>query len=337
MKLSKTTKVLSLSVLFLFASALILVSPFDASAKTYKWKLASVFPADWQVSKFIDEFTTNVDKRTGGKVKITQFPGEQLGGYEELFTVMKAGGLAMLWGVPDPGHDRRLNILYMPYVVTNQQQANKFFSPGGFIWETVDDILNEQNVKVVSFTDLGFYEVVNNKRPIRTPADGKGIKIRIMRYKSQELLYNAFGLSGIPMDFGDAVTALQSGVIDGEGCNGAMVHALYLKGLFKYVTPFYAFYESATLMMNLNLFKDLPAEYRKIVEEEGVNLSNKQKAWLATAEDGFRKQMEKEGAQVERLTPEELKVFEKLGRGTWPQLQELIGKDLMDKLKAAAE
>jgi C4-dicarboxylate-binding protein DctP len=225
----------------------------------------------------------------------------------------------------------------MPYVVTNQEQANKFFSPGGFMWETIDSILNEQNVKVIAFTDLGFYEVVNNKRPIRQPADCKGIKIRIMRYKSQEVLYNAFGISGIPMDFGDAVTALQSGVIDGEGCNGAMVHALYLKGLFKYVTPLYHFYESATLMMNLKMFEDLPPEYRKVIEEEGVNLSNKQKAWLATAEADFHKQMEKEGARVETLTPEELKVFEELGRGTWPQLEELIGKDLMVQLKAAAE
>ena len=72
MKLSKKTNSLSFSILFIFVSALILVSPFDATAKNYKWKLASVFPADWQVSKFIDEFCANVGERTGGKIKITQ-------------------------------------------------------------------------------------------------------------------------------------------------------------------------------------------------------------------------------------------------------------------------
>lgn len=336
MKSSGAIKLLILS-LSLLAMVLAGGSPNSAEAKTYKWKLATEVPPDWELNTFINEFCANVEKRTDGNVKIAHYNAGQLGGHEELYTVMKQGGIAMVLGPPDPGYDPRLNFLFMPYVVTNMDQVEKLYSPDGFAWKTMDEILSEQGVKVVTMLDLGFFEVVNNKRPVRKPEDGQGIKIRVMRYKGQEVFYSALGFAPIPMDMGESITALQTGVIDGEGCNGSFLHALYLKGLFKFNTPLHAFYESAAMLVNKQMFTKLPEAYQKIITEEGVKLMKRQRQWLLDNAEGLLQMMEKDGVKVERLTPEELNVFIKIGRDTWPQMEELIGKDLMDRLIKAVQ
>ena len=336
MKSGATPKlfILSLSLLTLI---LVGFSPTNAPAKTYKWKLSTEVPPDFELNKYINEFCANIEKRTKGDVKIKHYNAGQLGGYEELFTVLKSGGVEMLLGPPDPGYDARLNFLFLPYIVTDMDQVKQQYSPDGVVWKTLDEILSEQNTKVVSLLDFGFFEVANNKRPVRKPEDCKGIKLRIMRYKGLELFYTALGASPIYMNLGEAITGLQTGVIDGDGSNGVFLHAMFMKSLFKYATPHRAFYESAPILVNNDKFEELPENYQKILLEEGVNLMNRQRQWMLDNEERLIGIMEEAEVRIERLTPAEIDAFIKAGRATWKEMESIIGKDLMDRIVKAVQ
>jgi len=123
-----------------------------------------------------------VEKNSGGKMKIEVFPDAQLGGERDLaegtrlgtvdMAVAAAGSVLPLW-VPE------FQIVEMPFLFRDRAHAYKVLD--GVLGDELKGLADKKSMKVLGFWEVGFRNMTNNKKPIQEPADMQGLKIRVQQ------------------------------------------------------------------------------------------------------------------------------------------------------------
>jgi len=137
--------------------------------------------------------------------------------------------------------------------------------PVGDWWRGL--LLERTGVRSLGFLDYGFRHVYNKRRPVETPADLDGLKLRVLQNATYLEAYSALGVQATPMNYGEVYSALQQGVIDGGEANaiGFVSSRLYE------VAKFYSFtsitYNPITLLVNEPFYQSLPADIQAAIDE----------------------------------------------------------------------
>src|SRR5437667_5884722 len=146
----------------------------------------------------------------------------------------------------------------------------------GEIGRNLDEIFQKKyKVKVVFFYDYGFRHFWNNKHPITTPADLKGLKMRVQQGRVFADTVNGLGANAVPMPFGEVIPAVQQGVIDGADLPIVNINALKIYEISKYVSMTYHNYGPTLLVMNLDVWKSLPPDQQKLIMDVGMEAQKK--------------------------------------------------------------
>ena len=165
------------------------------------------------------QFAEEVNEKTDGRVQIKIFPNGQLGSENENLEQLQAGVIAMT-KVSAPGlatYNEAYNAFGLPYIfndtedfyhVMDSQQMQDFFLSTG-----------DDGFVTLTYYTSGARSFYTKDRAIRTPADLKGLKIRVQDMKSQTDMLNALGGIPVAMAYGDVYTSLQTGIIDGTENN----------------------------------------------------------------------------------------------------------------------
>ena len=167
----------------------------------------------------MQEFADKVQERTGGRIQIKIFPNGQLGSENEAMEQLMAGVISMT-KVASPGlatYNESYHAFGLPYIfddtedfyhVMDSQQMQDFFlssADDGFV--------------TVTYYTSGARSFYTKNKAIRTPADLRGLKIRVQDMKSQTDMLKALGGTPVAMSYGDVYTSLQTGIIDGTENN----------------------------------------------------------------------------------------------------------------------
>lgn len=212
------------------------------------------------------KFKELVEARTNGEIKIQVFPNKQLGGKEtDLIGMVQMGviGLATITCGPITTYDPLYGILDMPFLFTGKEQAYKVLD--GPIGAEFLDSLAKVGIRGLAFGERGLRNVSNNLRPVHTPADLKGVKIRVMQSPVYIELFKALGANPVPMGWGDVYTALQQDIIDGQENPPWVIEAFKIYEVQKYYSLTGHSYAANVIMMNENLFKGFSRETRDII------------------------------------------------------------------------
>lgn len=165
------------------------------------------------------QFAEEVNEKTDGRVQIKIFPNGQLGSENENLEQLQAGVIAMT-KVSAPGlatYNEAYNAFGLPYIfndtedfyhVMDSQQMQDFFLSTG-----------DDGFVTLTYYTSGARSFYTKDRAIRTPADLKGLKIRVQDMKSQTDMMNYLGGIPVAMSYGDVYTSLQTGIIDGTENN----------------------------------------------------------------------------------------------------------------------
>ena len=113
----------------------------------------------------------------------------------------------------------------------------------------------------------GYRHITNSKRPIKVPADLKGIKLRVPEGKWRVKMFQAYGANPSPMKFSELFTALQTGVMDGQENPFTQIYSAKLQEVQKYLSLSDHVYTPAYLIVGKNHWNALPADVRKVLEE----------------------------------------------------------------------
>ena len=201
------------------ATALALLGPFAASAQIVL-KAADVHPEGYPNVVAIENMGKKFEAATKGKYKVQMFASGVLGGEKEMIEQTQVGAINILRTslgplgpvVPD------VNVFNMPFVFRNEAHMRAVID--GPIGQEILDKITASPARMVALGWMdGGSRSLYTKKPVHTPADLKGMKVRMMGNPLFVDTMNAMGGNGIAMGYGEVFSALQTGVLDGAENN----------------------------------------------------------------------------------------------------------------------
>jgi tripartite ATP-independent transporter DctP family solute receptor len=197
------------------------LSPASAQAKSV-FKASDVQPPGYPTVAATESLGKKLEAATNGRLSVQMFPSMQLGGEKETIEQTQIGAIQMLRvsvGAMGPIVDD-INVVNMPFLFRNTAHAQKMMD-GPIGQELLDKITASPNAGLValSWMDSGARSLYNTKKPIKTIADLKGLKFRVIGNPIFVDMMNALGGNGVAMGYDQVFSALQTGVIDGAENN----------------------------------------------------------------------------------------------------------------------
>ena len=201
------------------AAATVLATSLGAQAQTVL-KASDVHPAGYPNVVAVENFGKKLEAATNGKYKLQMFPGGVLGAEKEMVEQTQVGAIQIArisLGVLGPVVPT-VNVFNMPFVFRDEAHMRKVID--GPIGQEILDAITNSPAKLVAlgFMDSGSRSMYT-KNPVKTPADLKGQKIRVMGNPLFVETMNAMGGNAISMGHPEVFSALQTGVVDGAENN----------------------------------------------------------------------------------------------------------------------
>ena len=165
----------------------------------------------------INLLTPILEKNSGGAIKLQVFCCAQLGSERELAEGVRLGTINMTSVAAEgalPAWVPELQVFGLPFIIRDRDHIYKVLD--GPVGKELESKLNAQGFVVLGWWELGFRNMTSKDKPIRTPDDLKGLKMRVQEAKVWLGLMRALGAIPTPIPFGELYSALQQGVVDGQ-------------------------------------------------------------------------------------------------------------------------
>ncbi|MQY80044.1 MAG: DctP family TRAP transporter solute-binding subunit [Bacteroidetes bacterium] len=301
------TKVYFLFFLFL---SLIYVSSCKQSDKTRVLKLAHGLDANHPVHKGMVYMADRLTEKSGGEMKIQIYPSGQLGPERTCVELLQIGSLDItkVSAAVMEGFAPNYRVLGLPYIFRNSEHAHKVLDG-----EIGKDLLLEGEkfwLRGLCFYDAGSRSFYTKEKPIQTPDDLKGLKIRVMKSNTAVNMIKSFGGSPTPISWGELYTALQGGVVDGAENNPP---SFYLSHHYE-VCKFYSLNEHTSvpdvLLISTHTWRKLNDQEKKWLQEAAdESIIEQRKFWEESVKEALE---EVQKAGVKLLYPDKKPFSEKV-------------------------
>jgi len=255
-----------MKLLKLGSIAVLCAAPLIAAAQGVELKLGHVGEPGSLIGAAADEFAKRANAKLAGKVKIVVFGSSQLGGDKEMLQKLKLGTIDMVEPSTVMSSESDIfGVFEMPYLVKDRQHMQRIEKE--LFWSKFEPEVEKKGLKVLAVWENGYRHITNNKRPINTPADLDGIKLRVPEGKWRVKMFKAYGANPSPMKFSEVFTALQTGVMDGQENPFAQIASAKFYEVQKYLSLTGHVYTPAYLVVSTKGWAKLPADVRKTLED----------------------------------------------------------------------
>lgn len=267
---------------------------------------------DTQVdSRVANHFKELVEAETDGAITIEVFPNDQLaGGSSSKGVEMVADGstdIAAYATVALSVLDPKLGIALVPWTFSSYTQAREIIDATGL--DFYNSVLNEYGLTAVGSFHNGFRQLSNNVRPVTTPDDLKGLKIRVPGGEIYMSFFKEFGADPTNMNWGEVFTALQQGTIDGQENGVSVTSTSGVLEVQDYVTIWNYSYENDLVVFNSALWDTLSADTQAMLTEKAVEACNWGRDIVEAEHDQLIEEFRAKGVQVDVLTEEQIDAF----------------------------
>jgi len=217
----------------------------------------------------VNEFAKRANEKLKGKAVVQTFGSSQLGKDKELLQKLKLGtvNFALPSTVMSTVADE-FGLFEMPYLVKSRDHMARIEKE--LFWSKLAPAAEAKGYKILAVWENGFRHVTNNARPINTPDDLKGIKLRTPKGSWRVKMFKSYGANPTPMAFSEVFTALQTGVIDGQENPFAQIYSAKFQEVQKYLSLTGHVYTPAYVAVGKETWAGLPSDIRKVLEETAV-------------------------------------------------------------------
>ncbi len=303
-----------------------------AQAGTVVAKLAHVLSDDHCNQQAYLFFNDRLKTLTNGKLSIRIFPNSQLGNEREYVEQLQVGQIEFArvsTAVLGP-FVPQFQVFDLPYLFPTRQHRDK--AADGELGQILLKLLEERlDIKGLGFFDDGSRSLYNSKRPVVTPADLKGMKVRVMENQLMIKTFNALGAASTPMAFGEVYSALQQGVVDASEGPAAGYASVKHYEVAKYYSFTEHFMTPALPMVSMKWFNTQPKEIQQAIVQAGMEMAIKERQLWAESEDKIVTDLKAKGTQFNDV-PDKAP-FAKLVESIYGEYEGKIGKDLIDKAR----
>ncbi|SEF65788.1 TRAP transporter substrate-binding protein DctP [Marinobacterium lutimaris] len=278
-----------------------------------------------------------IEEKSGGEIETKVFFQNELGGQQEVFDLHVAGDVDVMLNWPMTSYDKRIGVIYTPYMTLSWDEALKAYSPGGWVNNMLGGIWSDIGLKFFGPWPEGFNGVGSRGKYALNIADAEGLKVRTMTVFPAPQTMQALGYQTAAIDWGEVYTALQTGVVDGEAGNVIYWDYEYFRDSLDYYVQTKHFFMTGVLSMNLDTWDSMSEEEQKVVSEAAEEIMNDQFKAAKEQDEYYIAKAQEEGMEYFEPNDEQIREFAKAAREkVWPQMEEEIGSEIMETIRANA-
>jgi tripartite ATP-independent transporter DctP family solute receptor len=271
-----------------------------------------------------------VDEKSKGQMQIRIYPNQQLGTERELVELLQIGSLGMtkVSSATLESFAPKIQVLSMPYLFRDDEHRDKVLKG-----EIGKQLLSESEkfwLKGLVYYDAGKRSFYTKTKPVESPEDLKGLKVRTLESNMAINMIKSFGSSPTPVSYGELYTALQQGIVDGAENNPP---SLYTSRHYE-VCKFYSINEHTAVpdvvIVSTKVWNTLDDKEKRWIQEAADESAVYQyKLWADSVEESLR-EMEKAGVTITYPDPtpfrEAVESLYETFKLTEPEMYEMVEK-----------
>jgi tripartite ATP-independent transporter DctP family solute receptor len=277
-------------------------------------------------------FRDALQEELGDAVAIEYFDSGTLGDEIVHMEMVRSGQLDVIpIGSDAVQLDSKWAVFDMPFLIPNREVASKILD-GEIGQELTQSMRASADLQVLGFGEIGFRNITNNVRPVVTPADLQGLKLRTPGSKTRILAFEMLGATPVTMNIGELYLALQQGTVDGQENPLGNIKAFSWNEVQDYLSLSSHVYTPITLVMNGARWDELSDEHKTAVQraaQKAVAYSREYGANNdATLLDELSKDMEVNEIDID--------AFQEAAKPIWEQIAPVAGEEFTKKVVDAA-
>jgi tripartite ATP-independent transporter DctP family solute receptor len=247
--------------------AVALIAGFAMSTQAEEWKGWNIHVAGYPNTIALDKFAELLDQKSGGTMKLKMYHAGTLGSQPDAIEQVRLGGLEVAnfsLGPLGPVVPEA-NVVSLPFIFKDPDHAFRVLE--GKAGDMINEGLAKKGLVSLAWYDGGARSFYNSKKPIKTPADVTGMKVRVMNNDLYSGMISALGGNPSPMAFSEVYQSLKTGVVDGAENNWPSYEST---GHYE-VAPYYSISQHLiipeTLCINADVYNSLTPDQQKILKE----------------------------------------------------------------------
>lgn len=243
-------------------------------------------------------FEEELNRLAPGRFKVQHFPGGSLGGEREMVESLQLGTLQMaITGTAIIGNFvPEMMVMDIPFLFRDSAHARNTLD--GQIGKDLLNKFNQKNLVGLTFGEIGFRHITDNKKAIKTADDLRGLKIRTMENPVHLAAFRALGAQPTPMAWTEVMTALQQGTIDGQENPISIIVSTKLWQTQKYMTLSRHVFTPIAFTMSGAFFTKLSPADQDIIRKAAINGRTTNRQYIDQVEKSGLDEIRKNGMQV---------------------------------------
>ncbi|MBO4317707.1 MAG: TRAP transporter substrate-binding protein DctP [Mailhella sp.] len=286
-----------------------------------------------------DVYTDMVSKATNGEVELVFYHASKLGGEAEALEGIQMGTIEMgtLTTGPAAGFFPQTMVFDIPYLISSNAAGWEFFK-SDFIKNLSEEFCKKTGIRILAIAEHGYRHFTAKGADLRTPADMKGLKIRVMENPAHIAMTRGLGATPTPISYSELYMALQQGVVDGMECPIANIHDNKFYEVQTNMVLDGHLYGPLVVFINEDKFQSLSKEQQDALYK-GAEAFCVVHAGITGASDAAAlKDMADKGLKIYQPTPEEQKMFRDAAQpAALEVIADRIGKEWVDGAVKAAD
>jgi tripartite ATP-independent transporter DctP family solute receptor len=281
------------------------------------------------------EFVDALNSQSQGRLKVTLYPANQLGGPATVIPAVQNGSIqVMTLGASNLSQYVPLTGgLSLPFLFPDE--AHAFRALDGRVGQTIAQELLRQNFVELTWYFSGFGDFFNVVRPIRDVQDVRGLRLRVVNDPIQIAMVHALGAIPVPLDSTEVYTALQNHVVDGVINAPAPTYSSQWSMVTRYESIVNAVLFVNVVAMNKSFYDRLPADLQQLFVGLAPTFSKRQRSYAAENEAVVAKAIVAQGNAVNTLTPAALQAFRAAVAPVYDEAKKRYGSAFVAALEAA--
>jgi tripartite ATP-independent transporter DctP family solute receptor len=243
------------------------------------------------------EFARRANEKLGDKAEVKVFDSSQLGKDKDMLQKLKIGTMHMT--LPSsimPEISPEYAIFDLPFLVADREHLAEIDKT--FFKDVLVPAAEAQGYRPLAVWENGFRHITNNERPIDTPADLEGLKIRTPNSSWRVAMFNEYGANPTPMSFSEVFVSLQTGVIDGQENPLTNIAGAKLQEVQKYLSLSNHVYSPAYPTVGVTAFEKLDPEVQEILAETAQEMALWAREQGAASEGTLLEELKADGMEV---------------------------------------
>jgi TRAP-type transport system periplasmic protein len=278
------------------------------------------------------KFKELVEERSDGKIEVLVYPNELLGSEGEMIESVTLNDLQMVAASAFSQYDQRISVFELPYLFDSHEEA--WNTLDGELGDEVGSYLLDHHLRVLGYFENGFRHITANK-PVESPEDLAGLKIRTPEFPISLTTFRALGASPTPMAFGELYMALQQKTVDAQENPVANIYANKLYEVQDYLIMSGHQYSSVPVAVNEEFWQSLSPETQNLLQTTAKEVAQYHRDLVMENEQAMIQELVEAGTIV--LTPD-TEPFRNKAEPVYDSFKRRFGEELVNRvLDAVAE